>query len=105
LKLISLATKKRTTAEIETDISTYLKEGDCIEFYLSPKTFNFIDSGKNKKVYYFIMVNDKIKKIYTGLREKDFYELLKSGKRIAEHLHKYKGDQDPKTKSELFFRC
>lgn len=91
----------RHNSEIDMDISTYLKEGESIEFYLYPKCFNFIDSKRNRKVFYFIMINDKIKRIYTGFRENEFYKIIAP---LHYKAHLQKGDQDPKTKDDLFFR-
>ena len=93
----------RQTAVIDTDISLYLQEGESIEFYLYPKSFNFTDSKKNKRVYYFIMINDKVKKTFTGLRENEFYRLDEQLKQKAKNLQA--GDESPKCKQDLFFRC
>ena len=84
-------------------LPTYLNEGECIELYLYPKSFNFVNSGKNKKVYYFVVINNKVKKFCTGLRENKFYEVVSAKKTKADNMQK--GDETAKRKLDLFFRC
>ena len=64
---------------------------------------NFANSGKNKKVYYFVMINNKLKKFYAGMRENEFYKIVETKKQKANHMQK--GDENAKSKLDLFFRC
>ena len=85
-------------------LPAYLQEGRCLELLLYPRDYNFVDSKKNKKVYFFVMINNKIKKKYSGMRENEFYEIVKNNAKQKSHNWQA-GDENPKSPLDLFFRC
>ena len=49
------------------------------------------------------MINNKLKKFYAGMRENEFYKIVETKKQKANHMQK--GDENAKSKLDLFFRC
>jgi len=93
---------KSSTGQDHSLLPTYLCEGECLDLGLMPADFNFIDSKKNKKVYNFILINGKVHKFYTGLKENDFYAIKKNLQKNS--LQHQASDKEARQIKDVYFR-
>jgi len=93
---------KSSTGQDNLLLPTYLKEGECLDLGLMPADFNFLDSKKNKKVYYYILINGKAHKIYSGMKENEFYKICKNLKKKS--LQHQASNVNARSLNDVYFR-
>ena len=85
-------------------LPTYIQEGDILQVGLWPADYEFSEIKKNSRVYYYIIINGKTHRFYTGMRFNKFKELSKSFSQRSLHnqggLHSIKSTDIKK----IYFR-
>ncbi|MCL2846064.1 MAG: hypothetical protein FWE38_00055 [Firmicutes bacterium] len=83
-------------------LPVFAHEGDCVEMVLFPKDFDFKNTNKNKKVFYFIVINGKTRVFNSGMRENEFYEIVAN--LTQKSLHYKQGDENARDLNDIIFR-